>query len=339
MVDTVIIGAGMAGMACARALSSKQQIHNKLLVLEKSRGVGGRAATRYLKNAVGEICSRIDHGAQYFTVRNKIFGQQAQAWLEQGIITQWTNGFHHWQEGVMQPPDIMGHPRFVAPLGMNQLVKHLAKGINVQLEQKVSTLHRTEDARWWLETESGARYQANNIILSMPAPQVLQLLQHSELMPEYYEALEHVHMQPCFALMLEVAQPPTWQGITCQHPVLSWLAHDSSKRVASDTTSAPTIPNIIVAHACRAYSQANVAKDKEAVAQEMLAAVQMIDSSLHIRQQQPIHRWLYAQASQSYGEPFINFGQGLFACGDWCAGNKLEDAYLSGTALAHHLQS
>lgn len=329
IIETVIIGAGMAGLSCARALAPADD----LLVLEKSRGVGGRAATRYRKDEAGEVRARIDHGAQYFTVRQEAFQQQVQVWLEQGIVCKWSEGFHHWHEGTLTPPDLMGHPRFVAPRGMNQLAKNLAEGIRVACQHKVIQLQR-QDEGWQLATEEGATFGAKRVILTMPAPQVLQLLQHGQLFPEHYAALERVTMQPCFALMVAVAQAPAWQGITCQHAVLSWLANDSSKR--SEATQ-----NIVVAHASRQYSQQHVDKDKAQVAEEMLEAMLAIDSSLKPQKSEDypqVHRWLYAQAAQPYPEAFIDFGEGLFACGDWCGGNKLEDAFVSGSSLATYLQ-
>lgn len=61
-----IVGAGMAGIACARTLV---QAGHTVTVFEKSRGVGGRMATR--DSAFGTF----DHGAQYFTVRDPRFVQ------------------------------------------------------------------------------------------------------------------------------------------------------------------------------------------------------------------------------------------------------------------------
>ncbi|MDD5480019.1 FAD-dependent oxidoreductase, partial [Rhodoferax sp.] len=65
-----IIGAGMAGISCARALVQAGQ---RVTLFEKSRGLGGRMATR--DSAFGSF----DHGAQYFTARDKRFVQALEA--------------------------------------------------------------------------------------------------------------------------------------------------------------------------------------------------------------------------------------------------------------------
>jgi predicted NAD/FAD-dependent oxidoreductase len=61
-MDFAIIGAGMAGLACADAL--KEAGHNVAL-FDKGRGPGGRMSTRRMETPLGEVA--FDHGAQYFT--------------------------------------------------------------------------------------------------------------------------------------------------------------------------------------------------------------------------------------------------------------------------------
>ena len=59
-----IVGAGMAGIACARTLV---QAGHRVTVFDKSQGLGGRMSTR------GSAFGTFDHGAQYFTVRDDRF--------------------------------------------------------------------------------------------------------------------------------------------------------------------------------------------------------------------------------------------------------------------------
>ena len=64
-VDAIVIGAGISGLAAATELA---KAGCRTIVLEKSRGIGGRMATRRVGPAV------CDHGAQFFTVRTRAFG-------------------------------------------------------------------------------------------------------------------------------------------------------------------------------------------------------------------------------------------------------------------------
>lgn len=62
--ETIIIGAGLSGLTLANLLSLKGQ---EALILEKSRGVGGRLATRRIDNL------GLDHGALYLeNIKNEL---------------------------------------------------------------------------------------------------------------------------------------------------------------------------------------------------------------------------------------------------------------------------
>jgi len=80
MKSLAIIGAGIAGITLARQLQDSAEVS----VFEKSRGFGGRMATR----RAGSY--QFDHGAQFFTARSQQFqnlindrvtDNQIQAWL------------------------------------------------------------------------------------------------------------------------------------------------------------------------------------------------------------------------------------------------------------------
>lgn len=79
--DCLIIGAGIAGLLGARVLADRG---HRVCVLEKGRGFGGRMATRRRDGAV------FDHGAQFFTARDKRFQRWAEQWLALGIVAPWS---------------------------------------------------------------------------------------------------------------------------------------------------------------------------------------------------------------------------------------------------------
>ena len=78
--DVLIIGAGIAGLLCATELNKTGR---SVRILEKGRGPGGRMATRRMGKA------RLDHGAQFFTVRSHSFQRYVDEWLEAGVIREW----------------------------------------------------------------------------------------------------------------------------------------------------------------------------------------------------------------------------------------------------------
>lgn len=60
--DVLIIGGGISGLLCATEL---KRAGMSVRVVDKGRGVGGRMATRRMAGG------RLDHGAQFFTVRDE----------------------------------------------------------------------------------------------------------------------------------------------------------------------------------------------------------------------------------------------------------------------------
>ena len=79
-----IIGAGMSGLILARALAEFADI----TIFEKSRGVGGRMATRHVTTPDGTAFS-FDHGVQCFTARTEAFQQFLAPYLASGRVTPW----------------------------------------------------------------------------------------------------------------------------------------------------------------------------------------------------------------------------------------------------------
>src|SRR5690348_12324630 len=102
---TVIIGAGISGLVLARSLS---EAGATVVVVEKSRGYGGRMATKRVGTAV------FDQGAQYFTARDPAFAKCVDGWREQGLVANW--------------PDTP-HRRLVGRPSMTAVPKALAEGL------------------------------------------------------------------------------------------------------------------------------------------------------------------------------------------------------------------
>ena len=115
-LDVLIIGAGMAGLTAAQEL---QRAGRRVLVLDKSRGIGGRMATRRIGDAT------FDHGAQFITARDARFVSAMEEWERQGVVKEWCRGFS---------AEADGHPRWRGDPSMTSLAKHLAQGLEIVTE-------------------------------------------------------------------------------------------------------------------------------------------------------------------------------------------------------------
>jgi renalase len=327
MQDVLIIGAGVAGLTLASEL---QKQGKDILVLEKSRGLGGRSATRTINS------SRLDHGAQYFTARDERFQKQVDDWLARGHVKVWSHGFHRLTEKGLEAP-ARGNPRYVFPQGMNAIGKLLGEGSNVRTQTKVTSVEKKAEG-WQISSDTGETFTAKTLILNMPPEQALSLCAFE--LGEVKQQLERVVMEPSFALMLgyEAASAPQWQGILVEVPSsISWIAHDSSKRETPKETT-------LVVHSTPAFAREHFDEAPDTVKEKLLAALDLQPSTSLSTSLQPflwtdLQRWKYALASTFVDAPFLAYDSSLYFCGDWCGGARLEAAYLSGLALASHLNS
>ena len=137
----IVVGAGLSGLMAARTLVARGW---NVTVLDKGRGVGGRMATRRITTPDGATAI-FDHGAQFFTVRDPVFGELVSDWVAQGVVREWCRGFGNDD----------GHPRYVANNGMTALAKNLARDLDVRTSTLVFSVNPGESSRWTVIIDDG----------------------------------------------------------------------------------------------------------------------------------------------------------------------------------------
>ena len=304
--DITIIGAGMAGLACARRLA---RAGHTPLVLDKGRGIGGRMATRRVTLAEADI--GFDHGAQYLTARDPGFAADLHA-LGTACAP--------WKDGSAAP-------RLVGMPGMSGLPRAMAADLDVQLDKQVTAV-RVVPGGWQLDI-GPACIETRRLVMTVPAPQAAALLG-----PEHplYPRAAGVAMAPCLTLMaaFPADAPCPFRSRTADDHPLAWIAQDSSKpgRTGGLTTW--------VAQASAEWSERHLENTVEVVADHMLP---MLAKVIGVAPQSALyaaaHRWRYARTLIPLGTPFLCSGDGtLHVGGDWCLGARVEAAWASGAAIA-----
>ncbi len=342
-----VIGAGMAGIVCARTLL---QAGHRVTLFEKSRGFGGRMATR--RTEFGSF----DHGAQYFTVRDSRF---ARALLTaQPLVRPWSvstvrvlDAFGHVLASAPPPTE----PHFVATPGMSALVHHWAQPLaQPELHGQKSAralcgtrVHHIErDAlhpmQWQLRAEDSDGGQHviggfDRVLLAMPNLQAHDLLLGSGLAPGLREELTQVQVAPCWTLMVaypNAMQPglahlgPQWNAARSTHHRISWIARENSKP-GRDRIERWTI------QASPTWSFKHLEDDSERVKAKLLKGFAEITGIRATPPHAVVHRWRFAQTQVPLGRShMLDPALGIGLCGDWCLGHRVEDAFVSGLELA-----
>lgn len=320
--SVAVIGGGIAGLACARTLA---EAGAAVTVFDKGRGPGGRTSTRRFESL------RFDHGAQYFTARQEPFQAQVEEWVEAGVAAPWRGRVRTLENGLWGDPH-GPTVRYVGVPGMSALTRHLGRGLDVRYGQRVTALGRGPEGRWHLRTEVGPVAESfAAAVVAVPAPQAVPLLGSC---PAVQARVSMVEMAPTIAVMVAFAEPldvPA-DGAFVSSSLLSWIARDSSK---------PGRPSLDcwVLHATADWSAAHVEYPPKHLAPDLFDAFSQalgrpLPPPIHLR----AHRWRYARATRPLEKLcFVDSPQRLAVCGDWCPGERIEGAYLSGLAAAHRL--
>ena len=317
-----VVGAGIAGLAAARTLQDQGHI---VEVFEKSRGPGGRAATR----RYGEV--GFDHGAQYFTVRSRVFRDAVASWIAAGAVAPWPARMGRVAASLQPQPMKDGQPCFVPVPGMNALGKYLAADLQVHLRSRVGT-PGFDGSHWRLFSDEGEGLGAfDALVIAVPAPQAGPLLrQHAPLLAD---AVERIEYSPTWAAMYAVTddRPPAYAGLFVDDGPIAWAGRNHAKpgRVGCSW----------VVHASPDWTRAHLETPPDEVAARLGTALgDLLGLADEAVTALGAHRWLYAQVENPLRDGALwQPASRLAVCGDWCRGKRLEDAYLSGIAAAGHL--
>jgi predicted NAD/FAD-dependent oxidoreductase len=317
--SVAIVGAGLAGLACAKMLAA-HGIAARLF--DKGRAPGGRLATRRAEAAGREIS--FDHGAQYLTASGSAF----RAMLDELETRPW-----------LDEETRVGVPRLSA------IPRTLAGGLDVTLGREVVEITGQPQA-WMLRhatprrpggapgadlTEAGP---FDAVLVTAPAPQAATLLAHPA--PHLRQAVEQARMAPCWTLMAAFAERLDLPDrIRSETGEIASAVRDSSKPGRYPATEC------WVVQAGPAWTRAHLELDEAAASAALLAAfAHLAGRNLPTPLYAAAHRWRYALVETPLGTPCLwDAALGLGAAGDWCLGARAESAAESGMALAAMLAS
>lgn len=296
--SVAVVGGGLAGVACARALGESGV---PAVVLERAHRLGGRMASPRVHERP------VDTGAAYFTVSDPGFAAVVADWEARGLALPWTDtlGVHSPQGRTTKT----GPVRWRAPGGLRSLVADLGAGLDVRTEHPVVSV-----------TELAAHPA---VVLAMPDPQAQRLLSPGPARDQVQDRV----WEPVIAVAVGVAQR-SWDPMTAtfvnDHPALALVADDGVRR----GDDAP----VLLAHTTTELAAAHL-DDPEAVRGPVLAALEeVLGTELEVRWSH-VHRWSFARPAA--GRDVTHWlGDGIGLCGDGWGRSKVEAAWRSGVDLA-----
>jgi len=315
-----VIGAGIAGLTAARELSGAGRA---VVVFDKGRGVGGRLSTRRTDHGP------FDHGAQYVTARDPAFRAALADWTAAGVAARWEGRVVRLSPGGSDPDP---RDRHVGVPGMSALPRHLARGLSdVRTGVRIDRIVGAPGA-WTLVAEDGSEagpFAA--VLVTVPAPQARPLL--DPVAPSLAAAAAAATMAPCWAVMVAFESPVVtrFDAAFVDGGPLSWIARDGSKpgRPAGERW---------VLHGAPGWSASALEAPADEVIRDLSAAFAGIAGRLPPVVHAAAHRWRFALPTSDVPEGYA-FGveRAIGIAGDWCAGARVEGAWVSGHRLAHAL--
>ncbi|MFK7768433.1 MAG: FAD-dependent oxidoreductase [Mariniblastus sp.] len=325
--SVAIIGAGISGLIAARTLKDHGV---SVTVFDKSRGVGGRMATRRIEEG------SFDHGAQYFTARDPRFKRYVDSWIQQSVVGIWptkcSNGDQKivvLENGIIQS-ESKSQTRYVGVPTMNAICKHLADGIEIKKQVRIKAANRINDGPIEVfDEDQNSVGKFDRLIVSAPAEQSAEILAE---FPSVANKISKVKMNPCWASMVAFDSPVTdaWVGAFLHESFLTWTARNSTKPGRDSNREH------LVIHACPEWTAEHWEEDAGQVGRQMLAEFWRVTglpamTPTHMQS----HRWKYAIAAEPANAGyFCDDDSIVFACGDWAKGSRVEGAFLSGMSAA-----
>lgn len=300
MSDVVVVGAGLAGVACARELQASGV---DVRLLDRGYVPGGRMASKRLWGRP------VDLGASYFTVDDPGFAAVVDDWAARGLARAWTESFTVLGDGGTRTTT--GPVRWGATHGLRSLVEDLAQDLDIE-RREVADL-----------AELGAR----TVVLAMPDPQARRLVgDHpvSEVLDREWE--------PVLALAARWPERG-WDldgAFVNDDPDVAWIADDGRRR----GDDAP----VLVAHSTPRRAAGHL-DDPAGAAPALVAAVRRL-LDVGEPEEVHVHRWTFARPTGEREAPYaLVDGEPLVGvCGDgWGPRPKVETAWVSGTSLGRAL--
>jgi predicted NAD/FAD-dependent oxidoreductase len=333
-----IIGAGISGLTAGKILA---EAGHDVTVLEKSRGFGGRMATRY---AGKSNQTKLDHGLSWFTPESAEFKAFTAELLDKKLLKVWGQNFLFFDGDHLldSNPNNDNPVKYTAADGMNTIGRYLSRWVDVKTEAKAGGLtyignHRRKKRPWMINMSSSQTFEADAVILATPAPQAYGIINTTidEVDTlKIIREIDEIDYDKVTTLMLGFGKReiPEWEGIVCKNSPIQFISNESTKRNSQECS--------LVVQATPAFSSANREQDEEKVIGKLTSALAEITGGwVTAPEWSQLHYWKYSTPRSFLEAPYMEIHEKeapLAVIGDYFNGKGVDAAYRSGLALGKH---
>ena len=298
----------------------------KATLIEQGAIPGGRVTTHHEDGATFDI------GAQFITTRERIFRSIVEKWVTEGIVKPWYKG-------------PLGNMRYVGVDGMSSVAKHLSKDLNIIHSETATHIHFS-NGEWTVTTSAPNapkkinHHTANFLVVSIPVPKALQLIDDSNVQLDFDEEdeLRKITYSKCITALTRLAGPsglPNPGAMDLNLDALRWLGDNSTKGISKvdgclTISSSPRFAAAYWDAPEEQYLPLMMNASKPFIRADIVSATS--------------HKWEFSEPTRIYKEkqPFrenylVDASNNLAMCGDGFAGGRLEAAAMSGYSLGEEL--
>lgn len=314
--DALIIGAGISGLTLGLHLKAQQK---KFLILEKSKGVGGRIATR----RVDEFT--FDHGAQFLKCKLSNTDSTLPRLKEKvpplGLLEPWF--------------EIKQDICYAKAKGFTQIAKAYELSEYTLCGQTILQINKLNSQQWEVISVSGSRWITHQVYLSAPLPQSLKLLSSSGI--PYPQELNSIFYASACVGLFGFADSSSGECYK-QWPSYVQDVSDSifsmSNQQSKGVSKSPALTVVMRPE----FSHLEFENKDESILQKIESALcsqEKIKIPFELCKLKQLKKWRYSHPLSTYSDPFLALeNDSIFLIGDAFGGGSIHGALRSALSLS-----
>ncbi|MFZ4754708.1 MAG: NAD(P)/FAD-dependent oxidoreductase [Miltoncostaeaceae bacterium] len=305
-----VIGAGIAGLVAARDLTAGG---HEVVVIEKSRGLGGRMAARRVEGMV------LDHGLPVLEVPS--------GGVLAGLVRDLAaDGLVHLDGDAV-----------AWPAGMTVLPKAMAGAVEVLLGTRVSALRESGEGIEIAQDQGNTISMVDAVVITAPAPQAVELLATLPDAVARVDALRAVEYDPAVMVLAGLSiDEPGWLAARPDSAPIAYVINEAVKGRAPIDGVIPVVIRLRPDDSARLFDAPD-----DTVLGEVLPALAGVMGHAAPTVWTQVKRWRYATARTRIDQEVVNpAGSRVIIAGDAvAAGPGIEDVARTGQWAARRLLS